>query len=319
MHVSRTRTTGPQLRSLGPLILCLTTCLQTAWGQSDDGTVPTWQRLKQIRETQRANKDALVSEESLGAKPENTHTDSFGGRDLLVYIPSVLPASERRALVVALHGGGANADFMRSHLKMNGVAERSGFIVAYLNGTAAARIGGDRLKAWNAGGGCCGRPASENIDDIGYITGAVAYLQRKHDIAPQRCFAVGHSNGAIMVQTLAWQTDLFGTVISLAGTLMSEAPACPAAHGHTIINYHGVDDRNLPLAGGFGTKGLTSIDWASQADAKRRFESAGGRYLLHVLHGADHSMENLSLATQKQDGLTLAERIARDLGLATDP
>jgi poly(3-hydroxybutyrate) depolymerase len=297
-------------------LLLLSLAFQAAaWGQTDEGAGSRWQRFKQIRETQRANKAAIVSEESLGAKTENTHVETFGGREMLVYTPSVLPTKGQRALLVALHGGGGNAEFLRDHLKIDGVAERSGFIVAYLNGSAAARIGGDKLKAWNAGGGCCGRPYSEKIDDVGYIAGAVAYLQAEYGVPPERTFGVGHSNGAMMMQTLSCQTDLFGKVATLAGTLMSDAPSCPAARGHTIYNYHGEDDQNVPIAGGFGTKGVTNIDFASQAKAKSRFESAGGHYFLHVFPGADHSIEHLSLSSQREGGLTIGERLARDLGL----
>lgn len=291
---------------------------QMAWGQANEGVGSRWQRFKEMRETQRENREAAVSEESLGAKLENTRADEFAGRDMLVYVPSSLPPKGQRALLVALHGGGGNAEFMRDHLKINGVAERNGFIVAYLNGSAAARVGSGKLKAWNAGNGCCGTPYREKIDDIGYIKGAVRYLEQKYGVAPQRSFGVGHSNGAMMMQTLSCQTDLFDKVATLAGALMSDVPSCPAARGHTIYNYHGESDQNVPIVGGFGTKGVSNIEFTSQSRSKTFFEAAGGRYVLHVLPGADHSIEHLSLSSQRQDGLSIGERIARDLGLLLD-
>jgi poly(3-hydroxybutyrate) depolymerase len=293
------------------------TSTHTALAQEDVGTGSRWQRFKQIRETQRENKEAVVSEESLGAITANIHDDTFDGRDMLVYVPTALPAAGQRALLVALHGGGGNARFMLGHLKIDGVAEKNGFIVAYLNGTSAARIGGGKLKAWNAGSGCCGKPYSDKVDDIGYITGAVQYLQRKYAIAPGRTFGVGHSNGAMMMQTMSCLTDVFNTVATLAGTLMTEVPSCPAARNHTIFNYHGALDVNVPIAGGFGTKGVTNIEFTSQAKATALFEHSAGRYLLNVLPDADHSVEHLSLSSQKQNGLTIAELLARDLGLVS--
>lgn len=290
---------------------------QLTWAQAEQATGARWQRLKQIRETQRENAAATVSETSLGAQTTNTHNDAFGGRDMLVYVPSALPTSGRRALLVALHGGGANARFMLQHLKINGVAEKNGFIVAYLNGSAAARIGANKAKAWNAGNGCCGKPYDDRVDDVGYITDAVRYLQQKYQVAPERTFGVGHSNGAIMMQTLSCLTDVFSQVASLAGTLMAEVASCPAARGHTIYNYHGARDKNLPMAGGFGTKGVTHIDFTSQAKAKALFENAGGRYLLQVFPDADHTIEHLSVSSQKRDGMTIGERLARDLGLTS--
>lgn len=291
--------------------------LQPARAQTNEGTESRWQRLEQIRETQRRNRETVVSEESLGAVTANVHDDAFGGREMLVYVPFSLPAARQRSLLVVLHGGGGNARFMLEHLKIDGVAEKNGFIVAYLNGTAAMRIGGGKSKAWNAGGGCCGKPYSEKVDDVGYIIGAVRYLQQKYAIAPERTFGVGHSNGAMMMQTMSCLTDLFREVATLAGTLMVEMPSCPAARNHTIHNYHGALDENVPVAGGFGTRGVTNINFTSQAKAKALFENSGGRYLLDVLPGADHSVEHLSSSSQKQDGLTIGERLARDLRLVS--
>ena len=288
---------------------------QPARAQVDEGAESRWKRLKQIRETQRKNREAVVDEGSSGAVRANIHGDAFDGREMLVYAPRSLPPTKQRSLLVALHGGGGNARHMLDHLKINGLAEKNGFIVAYLNGSAATRVGGDKLKAWNAGSGCCGRPYRDKVDDVGYITGAVRYLQRKYLVAPERTFGVGHSNGAIMMQTMSCLTDVFREVASLAGTLMAGRPSCPAARNHTIYNYHGALDENLPIAGGFGTKGVTNINFTSQARARAIFEDSGGRYLLQVLPGADHAIEHLSSSSRKQDGLSIEERLARDLRL----
>lgn len=287
-----------------------------ASAQPDAQRVGRAQQLRDTLQTQRENAKAKVSQESLGAVSTNTHADRFDGRDLLVYLPSNMPTVGQRSMIVALHGGGGNAQFMLDHLKINGVAEKRGFIVAYLNGSAAAQRLGDRLKAWNAGGGCCGKPYADKVDDIGYITGAVHYLQRKHGVDKARTFGVGHSNGAIMTQTLTCMTELYASVATLSGTLMAEGPGCPAARGHTIRNYHGTEDANLPIAGGFGTKGVTTINFTSQRMAIERFEAAGGRYILTTLPGADHSIEHMSDASKRLDGLSIGERIAQDLGLA---
>ena len=303
--------------SLCFLYVFLSAFLQPAQAQVDEGAESRWKRLKQIRETQRRNRKAVVGEEPSGAVTANVHDDAFGGREILVYVPRSLPAARQRSLLVALHGGGGNARFMLDHLKIDGVAEKNGFIVAYLNGSAATRIGGDRSRAWNAGGGCCGKPYREKVNDVGYITDAVHYLQRKYVVAPERTFGVGHSNGAIMMQTMSCMTDLFREVATLAGTLMADMPSCPTARNHTIYNYHGALDENVPIAGGLGTKGVTNIDFTSQAKAKARFEESGGRYILQVFPGADHSIEHLSLSSQRQDGLTMGERLARDLRLAS--
>src|SRR5690242_4401723 len=90
-------------------------------------------------------------------------TESYGGRELIIYVPAKLPAPGTRALVVVLHGGLGNAGRVASErseggLNMDKVAEEGGFIVAYLNGTKVARLLGSDKEGWNAGN-CCGQPA----------------------------------------------------------------------------------------------------------------------------------------------------------------
>jgi poly(3-hydroxybutyrate) depolymerase len=88
--------------------------------------------------------------------------ESYDGRSMIIYVPSRLSAPGTRALVVVLHGGLGNAQRIESGqsetgLNMDAIAEKAGFIVAYLNGTPVTRrFGADKL-GWNAGGGCCGQ------------------------------------------------------------------------------------------------------------------------------------------------------------------
>jgi poly(3-hydroxybutyrate) depolymerase len=65
---------------------------------------------------------------------------------------------------------------------MDGVAEKNGFIVAYLNGTPVTRMYGADKLGWNAGGGCGGVPAENDVDDVGYLTSAVHHLVAKYGV-----------------------------------------------------------------------------------------------------------------------------------------
>ena len=107
------------------------------------------------------------------------HTISVGGHDRTyrLYKPTGLPASA--PLVVMLHGGfGSGAQAEKSY-GWDELADSSKFVVAYPDGLN---------RAWNVnGGGCCGRPAKEGIDDVGFITAAVADIgqQRQHRRRPR--------------------------------------------------------------------------------------------------------------------------------------
>jgi poly(3-hydroxybutyrate) depolymerase len=297
-------------------IALVTVLALPACAQDGDGPGHRLQALRDVRANKKENEALKVSEESLGAHSENVMLDRFEGRDMRLYLPSHLPPPGRRAMVIALHGGGGNAQFMQDHLKMDGVAEKYGFIVAYLIGSDAAAHFSRNMKAWDAGGGCCGEPYKAKVDDIGYISGAVHYLIQKYGVDPKRVYGIGHSNGAMMTQTLMCETDLYDAAVSLSGALMAEVDMCPNARGKTILAIHGAEDANVPPGGGKGTKGVTNIDYRSEENSKAMFERSGGEYTIQLLPGTDHKLEHIEATIQKTEGISLAEKVARFFGLA---
>ncbi len=316
MHTTFSRTAQAMLLGLGLLAIGSASTPFTPAAHAAQDAPNRRERIREVLHNQAGNRHQEFSEESLGAFSHNLLELKHGGRALLVYVPTQLPPHGQRTLLVALHGGGGNARYMLEHLKMDGVAERDGFIVAYLDGSDATTGIGKRMKAWNAGKGCCGKPHTDNVDDLAYITNTVHFLQRKYGINPARTFGTGHSNGAMMTQTLMCLADLYPRAVSISGAMMAESPTCPAATGKTLIAYHGSDDANVPLAGGYGTRGVTDINFTSAEQSRKVFEASGGHYVQVVLEGADHRLDHIDQASQRQDGLSLPERIVRDLELA---
>jgi poly(3-hydroxybutyrate) depolymerase len=245
--------------------------------------------------------------------------ETYGGRDLIVYVPSSLPPPGARALVVVLHGGLGNAQRIESQqsengLNMDSVAEKNGFIVAYLNGTPVTRFLGSSMLGWNAGG-CCGQSAKNNVDDVGYIKGAVDYLAGKYGIDRSRVYGMGHSNGALMTQRLICQTNLFAAGVAISGPLDPQFTNCPDARGKRILAIHGADDENVPVAGGKGTKGLSGAVFNSEDAAQQTFRKSGASYDLQVVTGADHKFEHIDAVIQKTEGMPIAQKAARFFGL----
>jgi polyhydroxybutyrate depolymerase len=248
-------------------------------------------------------------------------SDSYGGRSLLVYVPAQLPAAGTRSLVVVLHGGMGNAQHVESEMaakgsSMDSVAEKNGFIVAYLNGTPATRLfGADRL-AWNAGGGCCGQPGANNVDDVGYIKSAVDYIAGKYGIDRSRIFGMGHSNGAMMTQRLMCETDLYAAAVPVSGPLTLNTESCPAARGKRILAIHGADDQNVPVAGGPGSKGISRARFNSEEHTQQVFTNSGATYTFQSVKGADHRFGHIDDVIRQTEGITVAEKAARFFGLA---
>jgi len=250
-----------------------------------------------------------------------TNPDHYANRDLLVFAPRHLPAPGTRALVIVLHGGLGNAQRIatgqsESALNLNAIAEQNGFLVAYLNGTPVTRLRNAPMLGWNAGGGCCGQPAATNVDDVAYITGAIAYLTKKYAIDPTRIYAIGHSNGAMMAQRLICETNVFAAAIAISGPLNLPVETCPTAHGKRILAIHGADDANVPIAGGRGTKGLAQTAYQSEAHSQQILTRSGATYTLQIVPGADHELDHIDAAIQRSEGISIPQKAAKFFSLA---
>jgi polyhydroxybutyrate depolymerase len=260
----------------------------------------------------------LVCGASVAAQGDNEQ--DYGGRSLFVYVPSELPAPGKRALVVVLHGGLGNAQRIVSAesehgLNMDAVAEKAGFIVAYLNGTRVTRhFRADKL-GWNAGGGCCGVPAEKQVDDVSYIKGAVDYLVKEYGIDRSRIYGMGHSNGAMMTQRVMCETGMYAAAVAISGPLNLTTENCAAARGRKILAIHGVDDKNVPVAGGQGSRGISRAVYNSEESSRQIFVGAGASYTLQLVKGADHKLDHIDAAIQASEGETIAEKAARFFGL----
>jgi polyhydroxybutyrate depolymerase len=178
----------------------------------------------------------------------SVHTISVGGHDrsYRLYKPKGLPASA--SLVVMLHGGfGTDAQAERSY-GWDKLADSQKFVVAYPNGLN---------RAWNVNGaGCCGKPAKEGVDDVGFITAAVADIEHNVGINASHVYATGMSNGGMMSYTLACDTTLFAAIGPVSGTQLD---ACRSPHPVSVMHIHGTTDPLIPYGGGPG-HGFVHLD-----------------------------------------------------------
>jgi polyhydroxybutyrate depolymerase len=257
--------------------------------------------------------------DNIATAPGVTQT-RFEGRPMLVFAPQNLPPQGSRALVVVLHGGLGSAERVEGNgaeraLSMDQTAGKYGFVVAYLNGTPASPRFSDRY-AWNAGGGCCGEPYHNNIDDVGYISDAVHALLGQYGIDPHRVYGMGHSNGAMMTQRLMCETNLYASAVVVSGPLMTKTSgSCSTGRGKAILAIHGAQDDNVPINGGQGA-GPSNVAFNSEARTQQVWSNTGANYQLDVVQGADHKVENINNALQRSDGISIAEKAARFFGLA---
>ena len=190
---------------------------------------------------------------------------NVAGRDRTysVHRPSRLARTQAAPLVVVLHGGfGTGAQAEQSY-HWDEHADSKGFVVAYPDGIR---------RSWNAGGGCCGPAFRDKVDDVGFINALIRTLSQTQDIDPKRIYLAGISNGAAMSYRYACEGDIaIAAIGSVSGTMPG---GCAKPRSVSVIEIHGIGDRNIPFAGGVGTKGVSQIDWPSVQSSLEVFRRA---------------------------------------------
>lgn len=176
----------------------------------------------------------------------------FGGkkRSYEFHVPKSYSAGKPAALIIALHGGGGDADIMSrdDYYGLITKSERAGFIVAFPSGVGRFRSG--ILATWNAGE-CCGRARDKNIDDVGFIKAVVERISAQTSIDPARVFAIGMSNGGMMAYRLACDaSDVFRGIMSVAGT--DNTNECHPARPVAVLHIHARNDDKVLFNGGAG-------------------------------------------------------------------
>ena len=166
-------------------------------------------------------------------------------RSYRVHRPGSTPASP--ALVLVLHGGGGSAQQAESSYGWTDLAEGKGFLVAHPQGLH---------RTWNTEGGCCGRAAAQNVDDVAFLVEVVEDVSRRAAVDADRVFVTGMSNGAMMSYRLACSTDLFAAIGPVAGTMLGD---CAEPSPVSVLHVHGTADSAVRLDGEPGD-GVAGVD-----------------------------------------------------------
>ena len=190
-------------------------------------------------------------------------SDGTRDRMYLLYRPASLDNRKPVPLVIVLHGGFGSADQAESSYHWDALADQQGFVVAYPDGIR---------RSWNAGGFCCGTALRDNVDDVGFLTRLIDAVSKAGNIDPQRVYLTGMSNGAAMTYRYACEgTYPIAAIGPVAGSF---SYSCSRAHPVSVMAIHGLDDENVPFAGGQGTKGMTKGSWVPVPRTLGLFRSA---------------------------------------------
>ena len=230
--------------------LALACSLGAGTVQAQDG--PLRERLRQ-RQQERA---APAAEAPITQPGDTRHTLEHGGRSRVyrVHVPASYRSEAPAPLLLALHGGGGSMDYMGrdENYGLITLSERTGLVLVLPNGISRLRSG--MLATWNAGD-CCGAARDEQVDDVGYIRRVLEQVQRQLRIDPQRIYATGMSNGAMMAYRLACELPgVFSAIAAVAGT--DNTQTCTPDRAVSVLHIHARNDSHVLYEGGAGPEAV---------------------------------------------------------------
>lgn len=160
--------------------------------------------------------------------------------------PKELGASEKRPLLVYLHGlGGSGASSVQA-LGLVRVADEQRMFVYAPDGAKDSSGRG----FWNAHPACCNFD-NQTIDDVATLRDAIEQLTQRPQIDPARVYVMGHSNGGFMALRLACEMgDQLAAVVSVAGAGPPMDSKCNVSTPIHVLLVHGDRDAIVRYEGG---------------------------------------------------------------------
>ncbi len=166
-------------------------------------------------------------------------------RSYHIHVPETGPGPF--PLVLVFHGAVENAFAVEKQTGFSRKAGDENFIVVYPNGTSEYE-GSDSELTWN-GGNCCGYADVEKVDDVAFVRDLVARIRAQYPVDPDRIYAAGFSNGALLSYRLACEaSDLFAAIAPVSGALL---PECRPDHPVAVMAFNGTADMKVLYKGGY--------------------------------------------------------------------
>ena len=164
-------------------------------------------------------------------------------REYIVYLPAIYDGSYDAPILFVFHGyGGNNYGFMNNKVDFRPIADTSGFIIVYPQGS---KLNG--TTHWNVGSWT----ASSTVDDVGFVEAIIDTLTTNYNINESRIYACGNSNGGYFSFELGCKlSNRIAAIGSNSGTMSLETyDACNPLHPTAVLSIHGTADNTVSYNG----------------------------------------------------------------------
>lgn len=209
-----------------------------------------------------------------------------------VFVPSCYRPGDGKKypLVVAIHGMSCNSEYFEQTSDWHRLAEERGFFVCY----ASAYPHNDGLANFPVPHWALGTMGVPEKDELPYFREMLDDMERRYSIDTERIYAVGHSNGSQMTQTLAREMPerfaAFGPTGAFDGWDPKEVHEVPGSLKRPVWFMMGEFDI-APAALEEGSIGRATLEAYCRANhVQPQYDNwyDNGRYHTLVMYDKDH-------------------------------
>ena len=148
-------------------------------------------------------------------------------REYIIYVPENFTGTSSLPLLLSFHGLSSNMNFNYDYTNFDELAERENFIVVHPNGID---------NRWTL--------SATNNPDIDFIEALLDQLENDYNIASNRIYSTGMSNGGNFSFTLACGlNDRIAAIASVTGLMLQMAIGdCIPSRPLAVLHIHGTED-----------------------------------------------------------------------------
>jgi polyhydroxybutyrate depolymerase len=148
-------------------------------------------------------------------------------REYIIYVPENFTGTSSLPLLLSFHGLSSNMNFNYDYTNFSELAERENFIVVHPNGID---------NRWTV--------SATNNPDIDFIEALLDQLENDYNIASNRIYSTGMSNGGNFSFTLACGlNDRIAAIASVTGLMLQMAIGdCIPSRPLAVLHIHGTED-----------------------------------------------------------------------------